>query len=207
MSGEFAWMDTFGSVIVGKFSGRCLTALVLGTATAGAFSTSAVGSLSTHPASRPSAAVTTSGYPYARQCPGAGANDVVDRWKLSECNCTSYVAWTLQTNRQRTDWFVPGAMDAQNWPAVAGASGLRVGRRPAVGAIAVWPEVAPPFGHVAYVTGIHGSRYFDVAEYNLPAADGGSKFGFDTRHGLTTGDEVSFVYVPRRPSPPTHGAS
>jgi surface antigen len=149
------------------------------------------------------ATVVTSGYPYARDCPLAGAANVADRWQMDECNCTSYVAWALERNGRRTDWFVAGRMDAKNWPTVASAAGLRVGRLPAVGAVAVWPDEAPPFGHVAYVTGTHRGRFFDVAEYNLPSAGAKSTFAFGTRHGLLADDEVIFVYVPRRPLPPT----
>ena len=191
----------------GMFSGCCLTVLVVGTAIGGSHSTNAAAAGPTKPAAGRPAAVVTSGYAYARDCPGSGMDDVVDRWKMDECNCTSYVAWALETNGQRIDWFVPGAMDAQNWPLIARAAGLRVGRRPTIGAIAVWPDVAPPFGHVAYVTGVHGSRYFDVAEYNLPAALGGWKFGFDTRHGLTADGEVIFIHVPRRSSHPAQEAA
>jgi hypothetical protein len=50
------------------------------------------------------------GYPYAHRCPGAGIAKKVDRWGMYMCNCTSYVAWALGVNRQRIDWFVPGAM-------------------------------------------------------------------------------------------------
>src|SRR4030088_2802752 len=56
------------------------------------------------------------GYPYASRCPTAGYGDVVDRWGMYMCNCTSYVAWALGANGQRTDWFVRGAMNAGNWP-------------------------------------------------------------------------------------------
>ena len=92
------------------------------------------------------------GYPYAAHCPGAGIGEVVDRWGMYTCNCTSYVAWALSANHQRTDWFIPGSMDAWNWPNVAARARLVVDRRPAVGSVAVWPEIARPFGHVAYVT-------------------------------------------------------
>ena len=193
--------------MVGGSSGRSLTVLVVGSAAALALSTNALAARPTHPAAGRPAAVVTSGYVYARDCPGSGVDDVVDRWKLDECNCTSYVAWALETNGQRTDWFVPGEMDALNWPVVAHAAGLRVDREPALGAVAVWPAAAPPFGHVAYVTGVHGDRYFDVAEYNLPLTLGGSTFGFDTRHGLSTDREVIFIHVPRHPSTPSKRAA
>ncbi len=137
------------------------------------------------------------GYPYAARCPGAGVADGIDRWSMFVCNCTSYAAWALQANGQRTDWFVPGAMDAWNWPHVARLARLRVGSRPQVGAVAVWPRVLPPFGHVAYVTGIDRDGRFDVSEYNFPAAAGYSPFVFDRRNELSP-QGVVFIYVPRR---------
>jgi surface antigen len=135
----------------------------------------------------------TSGYPYASRCPQAGRRDLVDRWKMDMCNCTSYVAWALQRNGFRVDWFVPGSMDAWNWPNVARLAGIRSGEVPRVGAVAVWPALTK-FGHVAFVTGVHADGTFDVAEYNLP---GRRRFSFDARtHVGLRG--VEFVYVPRR---------
>lgn len=140
------------------------------------------------------AGVVAYGYPYAPRCPGAGVAERVDRFGMYMCNCTSYVAWALVANHQRIDWFVRGAMDAWNWPNVARLRGLRVGRRPRVGAVAVWPH-ATRFGHVAYVTRVEGDGGFDVAEYNLPGA-GAETFEFDTRSDLSPAGAV-FVYVPR----------
>jgi len=142
------------------------------------------------------AGVVTYGYPYAARCPGAGLAKRVDRWDMYQCNCTSYVAWALTANGQRTDWFVPGAMDAWNWPHVARLHGIAVGRRPRVGAVAVWPH-ASRFGHVAYVASLDDGGLFDVAEYNLPGA-GGETFEFDTRSDVAPGGAV-FIYVPKRP--------
>lgn len=109
------------------------------------------------------------------------------------CNCTSYVAWALAANGYRIDWFVHGAMDAWNWPSVARRKGIPIGRRARVGAVAVWPEWGE-FGHVAFVTAVHGGGAFDVAEYNRP---GGVKFGFDRRAGVSSRG-VTFLYVPKR---------
>ena len=50
------------------------------------------------------------GYPYANRCPEAGEEELVDRWHMYACNCTSYVAWALHANHQRTDWFVAGSI-------------------------------------------------------------------------------------------------
>jgi surface antigen len=139
------------------------------------------------------------GYPYAGRCPGAGLADVVDRWGMYACNCTSYVAWALSANRQRIDWFVRGSMDAWNWPNVARRAGLTVDRTPATGAVAVWPRLARPFGHVAYVTGVGPGRTVDVAEYNFPSLDGTQTFRFETRSSVRVGDAV-FIHVPRTTS-------
>lgn len=137
------------------------------------------------------------GYPYASRCPGAGIADVVDRWGMYACNCTSYVAWALTANGRRVDWFVPGAMDAWNWPHVARLAGFRVDSTPSVGAVAVWPHLARPFGHVAYVTAVPFRGVIDVAEYNFPAPNGRETFAFDTRELVPVGGAV-FIHVPAR---------
>lgn len=135
------------------------------------------------------------GYPYAQNCPGAGLADVVDRWDMYQCNCTSYVAWALTANGQRTDWFIPGAMNAWNWPHVARLAGLAVDRRPAVGAVAVWPRVGAPFGHVAYVFGVDRGGRLDVAEYNLPTLWTPETLGFDVRSAVPAAGAL-FIHVP-----------
>ena len=137
------------------------------------------------------------GYPYAARCPGAGIAEVVDRWGMYACNCTSYVAWALVANGQRIGWFVPGAMDAWNWPHVARLAGLRIDTRPTVGSVAVWPKLARPFGHVAYVTKIRPDGTIDVAEYNLPGVGGAETFVFDVRSSIATAG-ATFIHVPLR---------
>ena len=137
------------------------------------------------------------GYPYAARCPGAGIAEVVDRWGMYACNCTSYVAWALVANGQRIGWFVPGAMDAWNWPHVAQLAGLRTDARPTVGSVAVWPKVARPFGHVAYVTGVRPDGTIDVAEYNLPGVGGVETFVFGVRTSIATSGAI-FIHVPLR---------
>jgi surface antigen len=143
----------------------------------------------------------TVGYPYAARCPAAGAAKRVDRWDMFMCNCTSYVAWALQANGQRIDWFVRGAMDARNWPNVARRAGLRIVRTPAVGDVAVWPALGKPFGHVAYVTAVAGNGRFVVGEYNLPSPGGLTRFVFDLRTTVVTRGVV-FIAVPRTTSEP-----
>lgn len=142
------------------------------------------------------------GYPYAARCPAAGFANTVDRWGMYACNCTSYVAWALVANRQRIDWFVPGAMNAWNWPNVARRASLQVDAVPAPGAVAVWPSLARPFGHVAYVIRVERSRTIDVAEYNHPGPDDTNTYMFDIRRFVSPVDAI-FIHVPpdgRRPS-------
>jgi surface antigen len=145
----------------------------------------------------PGSRLTVYGYPYARNCPVAGIAERIDRWRMYVCNCTSYVAWALQANGERTDWFIPGAMDARNWPHVATLAGFRLGSRPSAGAVAVWPKLFHPFGHVGFVTRVHSDGTFDVSEYNFPAASGFAHFLFDQRDNIP-GRGVVFIYVPRR---------
>jgi surface antigen len=142
------------------------------------------------------ASVITYGYPYARNCPDAGFAAAVDRWGMYECNCTSYVAWALHANHRRTDWFVRGSMDAWNWPNVAEEAGIPEGARPRVGAVAVWPRLSPPLGHLALVTAVHANGRFDVAEYNYPAVGWFEPFMFDLRRAVRRGG-ATFIYVPR----------
>lgn len=140
------------------------------------------------------AGVIAFGYPYAARCPAAGVAKGVDRWHMYVCNCTSYVAWALSANGQRTDWFVPGAMDARNWPHVARLRDIPVGDLPRVGAVAVWPRLTRS-GHIAYVTSVDPDGHFDVGEYNLPSS--GAPFVFDARTEVSRAGAV-FLYVPRR---------
>jgi len=136
----------------------------------------------------------TAGYPYAAECPKAGIQDRVDRWRMNTCNCTSYVAWALARNGYRTDWFVPGRMDAWNWARIAERKGIPVEDSPRPGAVAVWPEWGKR-GHVAFVTAVHPGGRFDVAEYNTP---GHVRFGFDRRIDVRPSDDIVYLYVPRR---------
>jgi hypothetical protein len=148
---------------------------------------------------RPAGSLIIYGYPYAPRCPAAGYDDVVDRWGMYMCNCTSYVTWALRANGQRTDWFIRGAMDAWNWPHVARLAHLAVGTRPRARAVAVWPKLAPPFGHIAYVTGVERDGGIDVSEYNSPGTGVFDPFMFDVRKDIRPAGAV-FIYVPARPN-------
>lgn len=146
-------------------------------------------------AAAPARAPVVYGYPYASECPLAGYRKAVDRWGMFMCNCTSYVAWALHANGQRTDWFIRGAMDAWNWPHVARLAHLPVGRRPRAGSVAVWPGLARPFGHVAYVRAVDDDGGVDVGEYNDPRWSSFEPFAFEL--GRVSASGAVFIYVPR----------
>ena len=70
--------------------------------------------------------------------------------------------------------------------------------RPVVRIHRAWNEpVEPPFGHVAYVTGVDSDGGFDVAEYNFPPASGAGPFLFDRRKDVSRTGAI-FIYVPHR---------
>lgn len=140
------------------------------------------------------------GYPYTSNCPFAGLAERVDRFGMYACNCTSYVAWALHANGLRTDWFIPGAMDAFNWPHVARLKGLQVVPTPAVGAVAVMPRLGGRLGHVAFVTGVGPGDLFSVAEYNLPSSTSTTRFEFDVRDDVSPAG-TAFILVPRTRRP------
>jgi surface antigen len=182
--------------------GQLALSVAIVTSVAGALVASAPKPATTTPLQAQSRSRVVDGYPYATRCPAAGFANTVDRWGMYACNCTSYVAWALVANHQRIDWFVPGAMNAWNWPNVARRASLRVDDVPAPGAIVVWPPLARPFGHVAYVIRVERSRTIDVAEYNYPGSTDTNTYVFDIRRFVRPVGAM-FIHVPpdgRRPS-------
>ncbi len=182
--------------------GELALSVAIVTSVAGALVASAPKPATSTPLLAQSSSRVVDGYPYATRCPAAGFANTVDRWGMYACNCTSYVAWALVANHQRIDWFVPGAMNAWNWPNVARRASLRVDDVPAPGAIVVWPSLARPFGHVAYVIRVERSRTIDVAEYNYTGSTDTNTYVFDIRRFVRPVG-ATFIHVPpdgRRPS-------
>ncbi len=104
----------------------------------------------------------TGGYPYTGSCGGA------DPWLFIKCQCTSFAAWKFQRLTGEVFYNTrPGEGSAWNWPNLARDQGYAVSSTPHVGDIVSWQRQYPnmPYGHVAIVTGVHGSL-IDVDEYN-----------------------------------------
>lgn len=105
-------------------------------------------------------------YPY-RYASVAG----VDAWGFYNRQCTSFVAWRINQRGHRFTNTMQGGRfgNASNWANNARRIGLRVNQQPAVGAVAQFNPGAGgaslSFGHVAYVTQVHGST-ITIEEYN-----------------------------------------
>jgi surface antigen len=120
------------------------------------------------------------GYPYAHAVQGKQ-----DPWSFTTRQCTSYVAWRLNTsgndsfrNRMRSPTgqrVVFG--NAEHWDTAAREMGDRVSKTPAVGAVAQWngsestvykgyTTTASPYGHVAYVVAVYKDGSVKVDQYD-----------------------------------------
>ncbi len=103
------------------------------------------------------------------------ANDATDKWGFGARNCTSFVAYMKRNvtyhGKAFTNNWDGGSVNtrwsnAENWDTFARSIGYAVDSTPAVGAVAQWDGGT---GHVAIVTGVHGSN-IDVVEYNYASA-------------------------------------
>ncbi|ORX69390.1 CHAP-domain-containing protein [Linderina pennispora] len=119
-------------------------------------------------------------YPYKSNC------GPVDKWNYFKCQCTSFVAWRINSrlgisfhNRYKGKAWG----NAKEWDEAARASGVTVNNTPKVGAVA--QTNAGRFGHVAWVAKVSGNNVV-VEEYNK----GGTE-----RYGTRTVPKSSFNYI------------
>ncbi|KAJ1950379.1 hypothetical protein EC988_004410 [Linderina pennispora] len=119
-------------------------------------------------------------YPYKSNC------GPVDKWNYFKCQCTSFVAWRINSrlginfhNRYKGKAWG----NAKEWDEAARASGVTVNNTPEVGAVA--QTNAGRFGHVAWVAKVSGNNVV-VEEYNK----GGTE-----RYGTRTVPKSSFNYI------------
>lgn len=92
-------------------------------------------------------------------------DEVIDPWSFYNRECTSFVAWCLNSrNGVSFDNFYKGVQwgNAVDWVDAARQVGVRVDKTPAVGSVAWW---GGEYGHVAYVVDID-SDSVTVEEYN-----------------------------------------
>lgn len=117
---------------------------------------------------------------YPSNLKNAAKDQIVDPWRFYNRECTSFVAWRLNSvngvafhNTMTGPNGVAGQFgNAKNWSANAGRIGYRVDSTPAVGSVAWWPSGT--YGHVAWVAQVNADGTVVVEEYNY-ASDG--KYG------------------------------
>jgi surface antigen len=108
----------------------------------------------------------TGGYPYASGPTCATNNCTADPWRFYQRECTSFVAWKLNTTNGfafKNDFDGNGTLDfgsANNWGPAAQSFGFPVNMTPAVGAVAWWSST-----HVAWVEAVNGDNV-TIQEYN-----------------------------------------
>ncbi|MBQ6998950.1 MAG: RICIN domain-containing protein [Clostridia bacterium] len=91
-------------------------------------------------------------------------DDVVDEWNFYNRECTSFVAWCLNSRNGVSFTNQYGGVarwgNANEWGAVAKKLGIAVDNVPAIGSVAWWSSC-----HVAWVKAIEGN-YVIIDEYN-----------------------------------------
>ena len=132
---------------------------------------------------RPGVALTDD-YPYRGQTSG------VDQWSFYKGQCTSFVAWRLNSrndiaffNQYRGEHFG----NANSWDTAARNAGIPVDLTPTVGSVA--QSDAGEFGHVAWVAAVHTDDTVTLEEYNKNGTE-----AYGTRRVSTTGFE--FIHFP-----------
>jgi surface antigen len=100
----------------------------------------------------------------------APQDSLVDPWKFYNRECTSFVAWRLNSASgvPFTDFFLGAHWgNASHWKVAAGAVGIPVDNSPVPGAVAWWAagSAGSSRGHVAWVQSVSGST-ITIEEYN-----------------------------------------
>ena len=136
-------------------------------------------------------------YPSKYKKPARDA--VVDEWNFYNRECTSFVAWCLNSRNgvAFTSWY--GSVrwgNGKNWGDAAKSLGITVDNSPAVGSVA-W-SAKGQYGHVAYVTAVSGNNV-TIEEYN---------YNYDGNYSSRTVAVSSFSgYIHIKDTTPTVSAS
>ena len=110
---------------------------------------------------------------YPSKYKNAATGTVADEWNFYNRNCTSFVAWCLNSRNgvAFTNQYKGASRwgNAITWGTVAKNMGIPVDRTPAVGAVAWWNTGT--YGHVAWVKRVTGSN-ITIEEYNWSTVGG-----------------------------------
>ncbi len=165
----------------------------------------------------PPAGAAVLGNDYPANLATAPKDSLVDSWGFYNRECTSFVAWRLNSANHDAFKDIQGSVqwgNAENWGPTAERLGIPVNSTPAIGAVA-WDAGGvggtSSEGHVSWVANIEANGTIDVEEYNY--TDVG---GYDVRTGLNPASFSGFIHfddVPQSapmtqatsPGPGTHG--
>ncbi|KAJ2334860.1 hypothetical protein GGI00_001653 [Coemansia sp. RSA 2681] len=119
-------------------------------------------------------------YPYPGQCDG------IDPWHYYKCQCTSFVAWRINSRlgvKFHNYYKGPNWGNANTWDEAARKTGVTINSTPVPGCVA--QTNVGTYGHVAWVAKVSGDSV-TVEEYN----HGGTK-----KYNTRTVPKSSFNYI------------
>ncbi len=134
------------------------------------------------PSGRPASVTFTDDYPYKN-----GDPDKADKWGFFQRECTSFVAWRLNRVKPFSNFMKGGHFgNAMGWDDNARRIGMKVDRKPAVGAVMV--RNSGTYGHVAIVAKVGKGKIY-VEQYN---AGGTHRY---SQEWLTVTSVMSFIHA------------
>jgi len=133
---------------------------------------------------------------YPASLANAPKDSLVDPWGFYNRECTSFVAWRLNSANHVDFRDLYGGVqwgNAENWGPAAARLGIPVNSTPAVGAVA-WDAAgvggAEAEGHVSWVANIESNGTIDVEEFNYTQAG-----EYDVRTGLSPSSFSGFIHI------------
>ena len=157
-------------------------------------------------AAPPSAGAAIVGNDYPTNLATAPQDSIIDPWRFVNRECTSFVAWRLNTVNgfSFTDFYLgPQWGNAANWGPTARSLGIRVDNTPAVGAVAwdgPYSDGTGALGHVSWVANVEANGTVDVEEYNYTSAG-----AYDVRRGLPPSTFSGFIHLGDHLPTPVYG--
>ena len=119
---------------------------------------------------------------YPAKYKNAEKDAIADEWRFYNRECTSFVAWCLNSRNGvafNNSYGGKGTWgNANNWVTMAQKNGIAVDYNPAVGSVGC--STSGPYGHVVWVKSVDGNNVV-IEEYNNSGATGGVKGVFSTR--------------------------
>ncbi len=122
--------------------------------------------------SQPNIFAYNTGDDYPAKYKNKNLDAVADEWNFYNRECTSFVAWCLNSRNgvAFTNWYKGKQWgNAATWGTVAKNLGITVNNTPSVGSVAWWNTGT--YGHVAWVEAVNGNNV-TIEEYNVPAYSG-----------------------------------